>query len=50
MDESYVREILKGMPPNLSLADFMLKCVLDVNAGYRTEVREAARRYFKEGK
>lgn len=49
MDESYVLEILRGMPPGLTREQFRKRCQLDVNGGYLPEVQEAERRYFKKG-
>lgn len=46
MDEDFVKEILADARPGMSPAQFAEFTRRDVNAGYKTEVDEAERRYF----
>jgi hypothetical protein len=47
MDESYVTEILRAMPSELTPEAFMARAKPDINAGYGAEVEEAFGRRFK---
>ena len=46
-DESYVHELLKVLPKGLTLDQFMERTRSDVHGGWKHEVLEAGRRYFR---
>ena len=47
IDENYVQEILEEIPAGITREQFRKYCQPDINGGYRAEVDEAERRYFK---